>query len=243
MKQGIFTVTENAPLAPGLYRLVLAGDTSACAAPGQFVNIKLDGFYLRRPISVCDWDEKSVTVIYKVLGAGTEAMTAYPAGKTLDVLTGLGNGFDTGKAGDRPLLIGGGLGASPMFALAKALCAEGKKPTVLLGFGSADYAVLVDEFQSMGAEVLIATEDGSLGRQGFVTAYMPELDYSFFYTCGPEPMYHAINAIAKTQGEISLEARMGCGFGACVGCTVETKKGKKRVCKDGPVMERSELIW
>jgi len=243
MQQNIYIVKENKPIAKDTWQLRLLGDSSAMEKPGQFAALSVPGVFLRRPFSVTDWDESGIRICYQVVGKGTDKMTSLKAGDSIDVLCGLGNGFDTGKAGDRPLLIGGGLGASPMFALAKALCAEGKKPTVLLGFGSADYAVLVDEFQSMGAEVLIATEDGSLGRQGFVTAYMPELDYSFFYTCGPEPMYHAINAIAKTQGEISLEARMGCGFGACVGCTVETKKGKKRVCKDGPVMERSELIW
>ncbi len=243
MQQGIFTVKENRQTAKDTWQLRLSGDSSAMEKPGQFAALSIPGAFLRRPFSVTDWDESGIRICYQVVGKGTDRLTTLKAGDSIDVLCGLGNGFDTGKSGDKPLLIGGGLGASPMFALCRELCREGKKPTVLLGFGSREYAVLADEFKAMGADVYIATDDGSLGHHGFVTELMADMDYSFFYTCGPEAMYHAINKVAKTEGEISLEARMGCGFGACMGCTVETKKGLKRVCKDGPVMERSELIW
>jgi len=243
MQQEIFTVKENKKIAKDTWQLSLSGNSSAMTKAGQFAALSIPGAFLRRPFSVTDWDSEGIRICYQVVGRGTDIMSSLKAGDSVDVLCGLGNGFDTSKAGDKPLLIGGGLGASPMFALCKALCAEGKKPIVLLGFGSADYTVLAEEFEALAAEVLIATDDGSLGHHGFVTELMADMDYSFFYTCGPEAMYHAINKAAKTQGEISLEARMGCGFGACMGCTVETKKGLKRVCKDGPVMERSELIW
>lgn len=243
MQQEIFTVKENKKIAKDTWQLRLSGNSSAMTKAGQFAALSIPGAFLRRPFSVTDWYSEGIRICYQVVGRGTDIMTSLKAGDSVDVLCGLGNGFDSSKAGDKPLLIGGGLGASPMFALCKALCAEGKKPIVLLGFGSADYTVLAEEFEALGAEVHIATDDGSLGHHGFVTELMADMDYSFFYTCGPEAMYHAINKVAKAQGEISLEARMGCGFGACMGCTVETKKGLKRVCKDGPVMERSELIW
>ena len=243
MQQEIFTVKENKKIAKDTWQLRLSGNSSAMTKAGQFAALSIPGAFLRRPFSVTDWNSEGIRICYQVVGRGTDIMISLKAGDSVDVLCGLGNGFDSSKAGDKPILIGGGLGASPMFALCKALCAEGKKPIVLLGFGSADYAVLAEEFEALGAEVHIATDDGSLGHHGFVTELMADMDYSFFYTCGPEAMYHAINKVAKTQGEISLEARMGCGFGACMGCTVEPKKGIKRVCKDGPVMERSELIW
>ena len=243
MQQEIFTVKENKKIAKDTWQLRLSGNSSAMTKAGQFAALSIPGAFLRRPFSVTDWNSEGIRIWYQVVGRGTDIMTSLKAGYSVDVLCGLGNGFDSSKAGDKPLLIGGGLGASPMFALCNALCAEGKKPIVLLGFGSADYTVLAEEFEALGAEVHVATDDGSLGHHGFVTELMADMDYSFFYTCGPEAMYHAINKVAKTQGEISLEARMGCGFGACMGCTVETKRGLKRVCKDGPVIERSELIW
>lgn len=243
MQQEIFTVKENKKIAKDTWQLRLSGNSSAMTKAGQFAALSIPGAFLRRPFSVTDWNSEGIRICYQVVGRGTDIMTSLKAGDSVDVLCGLGNGFDSSKSGYKPLLIGGGLGASPMFALCKALCAEGKKPIVLLGFGGADYTVLAEEFEALGAEVYVATDDGSLGHHGFVTELMADMDYSFFYTCGPEAMYHAINKFAKTEGEISLEARMGCGFGACMGCTVETKKGLKRVCKDGPVMERSELIW
>ncbi len=243
MKQGIYTITENIRLAEGIYRMVLSGDSSACTAPGQFINIKLDGFYLRRPISVCDWDESSITIIYKVLGRGTEMMTSLPLGTELDVLTGLGNGYDLSKSGDAPLLIGGGVGIPPLYNACRQLIAQGKKPTVILGFNSSADMFYVDEFSALGAEVLISSADGSVGVKGFVTDVMKDLDYTYFYTCGPTAMLKAIDAIAKTSGELSFEERMGCGFGACMGCSCKTKYGNKRICKDGPVLVREEIIW
>ena len=243
MKQGIYKITENKKLAEGIYRMVLSGDSSACTAPGQFINIKLEGYYLRRPISVCDWDEGSITIIYKVLGRGTEMMTALPLGTELDVLTGLGNGYDLSLSGDKPLLIGGGVGIPPLYNACKQLISQGKKPTVILGFNSAADRFYTDEFAALGAEVIVSSADGSIGLKGFVTDAMAELDYTYFYTCGPTAMLKAIDAIAKTGGQLSFEERMGCGFGACMGCSCKTKYGNKRICKDGPVLTREEIIW
>ena len=243
MKQGIYTISENLKLAEGIYRMVLSGDSSDCTASGQFINIKLEGHYLRRPISVCDWDDSSITIIYKVLGRGTEEMTALPLGTELDVLTGLGNGYDLSLSGERPLLIGGGVGIPPLYNACKKLIAEGKKPTVILGFNSADDKFYVDEFAALGAEVVVTSADGSIGLKGFVTDAMKDLDYTYFYTCGPTAMLKAIDAIAKTSGQLSFEERMGCGFGACMGCSCETIYGAKRICKDGPVLRKEEILW
>ena len=243
MKQGIFTVTENVKIAENTYKMVLAGDVSAITASGQFVNIQLDGFYLRRPISVCDYDDKTVTIIYKAVGRGTEYMAELGEGAKLDVLTGLGNGYDLTKSGEKPLLIGGGAGVPPMFNLCRKLIAEGKKPVVIMGFNKADEVFYEEEFKALGAEVIIATADGSVGVKGFVTDAMKDLDYSYVYTCGPEPMLKAIYNTMTTSGQFSFEERMGCGFGACMGCSCETKYGNKRICKDGPVLEKEEIIW
>ncbi len=244
MKQGLFTIRENTPLAPGLYRLTLAGDASAFTAPGQFLALKLDGFTLRRPISVCDWDETGVTVIYKVLGAGTEALSKYPAGKTLDVLTGLGNGYDLSKAGARPLLVGGGVGIPPLYRLAKELISAGAKPAVVLGFNRAEEMFLTDEFRALGAAVTVATADGSAGVPGFVTDALPAPgSFTHVFACGPTAMLRALDRVIGTDAQYSLEERMGCGFGACMGCTHETKSGPKRVCRDGPVFPREEIVW
>ncbi len=243
MKNVIYTVKSNVRIADGIYKTVFLGDTSDIAAPGQFINIKLDGFYLRRPISVCDYDDSSVTIIYKVVGAGTEAMAKMGEGDKLDTLIGLGNGFDTKKSGDTPVLIGGGVGVPPMYNLCKKLVSEGKKVTVVLGFNSLKDVFYEDEFKSLGATVYVATADGSYGTKGFVTTVLEGLDYSYFYTCGPEPMFRAIDKIAKTSGQYSFEERMGCGFGACMGCSCKTLTGNKRICKEGPVMEREEIIW
>ena len=243
MKQGIFEILENERIAEGIYRLTLAGDTSAITAPGQFVNLKLDGFYLRRPISVCDWAEGELTLIYKVLGRGTEAMTAFPAGKRLDVLTGLGNGYDMSLCGDRPLLIGGGVGIPPLYGLAKRLVAAGKHPAAVLGFNSAADRFYIAEFAALGVPVTVATADGSCGVKGFVTDAMAGLVYDYFYTCGPEAMLKAVYKATNTSGQFSFEERMGCGFGACMGCSCETVTGYKRICKDGPVLRKEELLW
>ena len=244
MKQVTWTITENTPLTPDTYRLRLAGDTEAITAPGQFVNLKLSGFYLRRPISVCDWEPGAATLIYKVLGHGTAAMTHLPAGTELDVLTGLGNGYDTSLAGERPLLVGGGVGIPPLYGLAKRLTAQGKRVTAVLGFNRESEIFLAEEFRALGVEVIIATADGSTGIHGLVTDGMAAVsDYTYLYTCGPEPMLKAVYSACKTSGQFSFEERMGCGFGACMGCSCKTKYGSKRICKDGPALEKEEIVW
>jgi len=221
---------------------MLAGDVSGITAPGQFINLKLDGFYLRRPISVYDTDEGSVTIIYKVVGDGTEAMSKYEAGKVLDVLVGLGNGFDTNLSGDKPVVIGGGVGVPPMFKLAKELIKEGKKVTAILGFNTAKEIFAAEEFVKIGCDVKVTTVDGSVGTKGFVTDAL-DFDYTYTYCCGPEPMLKAVYNNSATSGQYSFEERMGCGFGACMGCTCKTKYGNKRICKDGPVLVKEEIIW
>ena len=245
MKQSIFEIKSNREIGKDTFEMVLSGDTSDVTAPGQFVNIKLEGFFLRRPISVCDWNEESLTIIYKVVGQGTEAMAEMKPGESLDILTGLGNGYNTDavKAGEKPVLIGGGAGVPPMYGLAKTLMAKGVKPKVILGFNTAEEVFYKDEFDKLGADLRIATTDGSVGTEGFVTDVMKELEYTYFFTCGPMPMFKAIESIAKTSGQYSFEERMGCGFGACMGCSCKTKYGNKRICKDGPVLEREEIIW
>lgn len=236
-----FEILSNKKIAQNTWEIVLRGDTRGIA-PGQFVNLRLEGFYLRRPLSVCDFDDGTLTLIYKVVGRGTEALAALPAGTALDVLTGLGNGYDTSVSGPRPLLIGGGAGVPPLYALAKALIREGKTPAVILGFNSAGEVFYEEEFRALGTDPTVTTADGSYGVKGFVTDAM-ELDYTYFYTCGPEPMLRAVYAKSVTSGQFSLEERMGCGFGACMGCTCKTKTGHKRVCKDGPVLTKEELPW
>ena len=242
MKQGIFEIIENRPLNSQVMRLRLRGDTGAITRPGQFVNIRIDGCFLRRPLSVCDWDKDSLTVVYRIVGRGTEKLSRMESG-SLDILTGLGNGFDLAPAGDRPLLIGGGLGFTPLYALAKQLIAEGKRPQVLLGFATAEQVVYEEEFKALGCTVTLCTEDGSRGVKGYVTQAMQGLDYSYFYTCGPEAMFKAINDCAVTSGQFSFEQRMGCGFGACMGCSCETLYGVKRICKEGPVLRKEEIKW
>ncbi|MGI6267123.1 MAG: dihydroorotate dehydrogenase electron transfer subunit [Candidatus Metalachnospira sp.] len=243
MKQSIFTVLSNEKIAVNTFKTVLEGDTSAITASGQFVNIKLDGFYLRRPISVCDYDGESLTIIYKVVGKGTEYMAGLSKGDKLDILTGLGNGYDLTKSGNDPLLIGGGAGVPPMYNLCRKLLAEGKKPTVIMGFNTSDEIFYEEEFKKLGAEVIVATADGSKGVKGFVTDAMKGVSYSYIYTCGPEPMLKAVYNAAESGGQFSFEERMGCGFGACMGCSCETKYGNKRICKDGPVLDKEEIIW
>ncbi len=244
MKQGIYEISENVLIAKDVYKMVLLGDTSEITKAGQFINIELSGFYLRRPISVCDYDDKTITIIYKVVGKGTEKMAGMKKGETLDILTGLGNGFDTKKSGDAPVLIGGGVGVPPMYNLCKKLKEEGKNPSVILGFNKKEEVFYKDEFEVLGVKTYLATADGSLGTKGFVTDVLKNLDgYTYIYTCGPEPMLKALYDIAKTSGQFSFEERMGCGFGACMGCSCKTKYGNKRICKDGPVLEKEEIIW
>ena len=242
MKQSLFTITENTPLTKSVYRMRLAGDTSAITAPGQFVNVLLDGLYLRRPISVCDRTEGELTLVYKVVGKGTEKMSQMTSG-TLDILTGLGNGYDLSLAGDRPLLLGGGVGVPPLYLLAKDLIAQGKQVSVILGFNTKDEVFYEDEFRALGADVTVATADGSYGVKGFVTDPMKTVDYTYFYTCGPEPMLKAVWNTSTTSGQLSFEERMGCGFGACMGCSCKTLTGNKRICKEGPVMKKEEILW
>ena len=243
MKHNVFIVNQNQLIAKNTMKMVLQGDTSAITKAGQFVNIKIEGLFLRRPISVCDVQEDMLTIIYKVVGEGTEIMSEMKKGQQLDLLTGLGNGYDTGKSGERPLLIGGGVGVPPMYNLAKGLKDEGKEVQVILGFNTLEEVFYKEEFERLGVELHIATADGSVGTKGFVTDIMKDLKYTYFYTCGPLPMFKAIEAIAKTSGQFSFEERMGCGFGACMGCSCKTKYGNKRICKDGPVLEREEIIW
>ena len=241
-KQTQFTILENAPLTASVYRMVLRGDTSAITAPGQFVNIALDGKFLRRPISVCDYDASTLTLIYKVVGSGTTQLSAMGGG-TLDILTGLGNGYDISAAGDAPVLIGGGVGVPPMYRLAKDLTAMGKTVSVILGFNTGSEIFLREEFEALGCKVIVTTADGSVGLRGFVTDALKDMDYSYFYACGPEPMLKAVYKASKAPGQMSFEERMGCGFGACMGCSCKTLTGYKRICKDGPVMKKEEIQW
>ena len=243
-KKGKYIIEENVKIAKDVYKMVLSGDTKYITAPGQFINIEIEGLYLRRPISVCDYDDKTETIIYKVVGNGTEKMSTYTKGVELDILTGLGNGFDVSLSGDRPLLIGGGVGCPPMFNLCKKLVEENKKPIVVLGFNSREDVFYEEEFKKLGADVYISTADGCYGTIGFVTDIIKDLeDYTYYYACGPIPMLKAIYDNADGTGELSFEERMGCGFGACMGCSCKTKYGNKRICKDGPVLKKEEIIW
>ena len=243
MKQGLFQIIENTRLTASVYRMRLVGDTSHITRPGQFVNVKLDGFYLRRPISVCDCQGDVLTLVYKVVGKGTEQLKKMTAGQTLDVLTGLGNGYDLTLSGEKPLLLGGGVGVPPLYLLAKKLIAEGKKPTVVLGFNTKSEIFCEEDFKALGIDTVVATADGSYGVRGFVTDAMKTIDYDYFYTCGPEPMLRAIYKSADTSGQFSFEERMGCVFGACMGCSCKTVTGYKRICKDGPVLRKEEILW
>ena len=243
MKQSIFTILSNAKLTDSVYKMVLSGDTSAIGGCGQFVNIQLEGHFLRRPISVCDYDGETLTIVYKVVGKGTEAMSAMAPGKELDILTGLGNGYDLTLSGDKPVLLGGGVGVPPMYNLAKKLIAQGKEVKVILGFNTASEIFYEEEFKALGCQVTVTTVDGSYGTKGFVTTALEGMDYTYFYTCGPEPMLKAVYRASKTSGQMSFEERMGCGFGACMGCSCKTLTGYKRICKEGPVMKKEEILW
>lgn len=243
MKQSIFTILSNEALTDSVYKMVLSGDTSAITAAGQFVNIQLEGLFLRRPISVCDYDDQTLTIVYKVVGKGTEQMAKMPAGAQLDVLTGLGNGYDLSFSGDHPVLLGGGVGVPPMYNLAKKLIAKGKKVSVILGFNTKSEIFYEEEFKKLGCDVTVTTVDGSYGIKGFVTTALEAMDYTYFYTCGPEPMLKAVYKASVTSGQMSFEERMGCGFGACMGCSCKTLTGYKRICKEGPVMKKEEILW
>ena len=242
MKQSLFCVNDNRAIAQDIYKMTLSGDTSDITAPGQFINILIDGLYLRRPISVCDCENGTVTIIYKVVGKGTEKMMEMKEG-TLDILTGLGNGYDTSVSGSNPVLLGGGVGVPPLYMLAKKLIAEGKKVSVILGFNTESEIFYEEEFKKLGCDVKVTTVDGSYGIKGFVTDALADIDYTYFYTCGPEPMLKAIYKASNTSGQLSFEERMGCGFGACMGCSCKTVTGYKRICKDGPVLVKEEILW
>lgn len=242
MKECVFIITENLHVTENVHRMTLSGDITEIKRPGQFVNIKIDGFFLRRPISVCDVSKNSLTLIYKVVGKGTEALSKMSEGAELSLLTGLGNGYDTSLSCDSPLIIGGGVGVPPLFLLAKKLTGEGKNVSVILGFNKKDEVFFEDEFKRLGCKVSVTTVDGSYGIKGFVTDALPK-DYSYVYTCGPEPMLKAVYKNTVTSGQFSFEERMGCGFGACMGCSCRTITGYKRICKDGPVMKKEEILW
>lgn len=237
-----YQIIENAQIAPGVFLLDLAGDTSMVKAPGQFCQIAVPGFYLRRPISLCDWDENGMTLIYKTVGRGTDALSRMETGDTLDILNGLGNGYDVTRCDAMPLVIGGGAGIPPLYALTKALLSVGKEPTVILGFNKAEEIFLLDSFEELGVTTVLTTADGSAGLRGFVTDAIPE-GFDSYFACGPLPMLKAVYRACDTPGQLSLEERMACGFGACMGCTIQTCGGPKRVCRDGPVFRKEELPW
>lgn len=243
MKQSYYKIISNQRIAKNVFEMKLSGDTSALILPGQFVNIKIDGYFLRRPISVCDYDDGTITLVYKVVGNGTSQMSAMSSGNWLDILTGLGNGFNPEPSGENPVLIGGGVGVPPLYKLAKELISENKKVSVIMGFNTSEEIFYEDKFRNLGADVYITTADGSCGTKGFVTDVLSGIDYSYIYTCGPEPMLKAVYNISKTSGQFSFEERMGCGFGVCMGCSCKTKYGNKRICADGPVLEKEEIIW
>ena len=243
MKQGIFEITENTALTDSVFRMRLRGDVSAITAPGQFVNIQLSGKYLRRPISVCEVAGDVLTIIYKVVGSGTEQMRRMQPGEKLDILAGLGNGYNLDLAGEKPVLLGGGVGVPPMYELAKRLLAMGKEIRVILGFNTKAELFYEQEFQALGAKVSVTTVDGSYGMKGFVTDAMKNMEYTHFFACGPEPMLKAVYKASVTSGQMSFEKRMGCGFGACMGCSCKTLTGYKRICKEGPVMMKEEILW
>lgn len=245
MKQGLFSITQNEKIAQSVYKMRLSGDTSAIKKAGQFVNIKLDGFFLRRPISVCDYTAEELLIIYKVVGKGTEKMSAMEKGEQLDILTGLGNGYDLTVKTEKPVLIGGGVGVPPLYKLLKELKNQGKRVSVILGFNSEKEIFFEDEFKEIADRVLICTADGSYGIKGFVTDAVKDIDFDYFFTCGPEPMFKALESTIDKgiSGQLSFEQRMGCGFGACMGCSCKTLTGNKRICREGPVLFREEIIW
>ncbi len=242
MERVVFKIKDNKKIVKNVFEIKLEGNTDAITKSGQFVNIQLDGLYLRRPISVCDYSKNSLTLVYKVVGKGTEQLSKMEKGD-LDVLVGLGNGYDTELSGKEPVLIGGGVGVPPLFNLCKKLLAEGKKPSVILGFNTKDEIFFEEEFKKLGVNVYVTTVNGEYGIKGFVTDALKNINYTYFYTCGPEPMLKAVYNSTATSGQLSFEERMGCGFGACMGCTCKTKYGNKRICKDGPVLVKEEIIW
>lgn len=240
--QKTFSILRNVPLTQQVYRMELVGDTSPITAPGQFVNIALEGKFLRRPISVCDYGADTLTLVYKVVGGGTAQLAGMREG-SLDLLVGLGNGYRLEPSGAKPVLLGGGVGIPPLYRLAKDLLAQGKQVQVVLGFNTQSEIFFQKEFRELGCDVTVTTADGSFGVKGFVTTPLENMDYTYFYACGPEPMLKAVCRASRTSGQMSFEERMGCGFGVCMGCSCKTLTGYKRICKDGPVMEKEEILW
>lgn len=243
MNRVIFEIADNRRLTDTVFKMHLKGDTSAIIAPGQFINIKINGFFLRRPISVCDYDDGRLTIVYKIVGGGTAALTECVPGDKLDCLCGLGNGYSMEESGESPLLIGGGVGIPPLYALCRQLVSQDKHPTVILGFNTSAEIFLENEFRELGVQTVVTTADGSYGAKGFAADAMSGLTYTYFYTCGPEAMLKAVDSAAQTDGQFSFEERMGCGFGACMGCSCKTKYGAKRICREGPVLKREEIVW
>lgn len=245
MQQVIFEIVSNRALTPLIYEMRLKGDTSAINRPGQFVELSIEGLFLRRPISVCNFDEGELTLVYKVVGKGTAEMAAMQVGRKVDVLTGLGNGFNADAECQRALLVGGGVGVPPLYRLARELLAKGREVTVVLGFNTAAELFYEEEFKALGVNLVVATVDGSKGVKGFVTDAIREsgVTFDYFYSCGPLPMLKALSQSVATDGELSLEERMGCGFGICMGCSIQTASGAKRVCKEGPVFKKEEILW
>lgn len=239
-KQGMYEVTDNRPIARDVWEMTLRGDTSAISHPGQFVEIRLSGLFLRRPISVCSWDKESIRLIYKVIGKGTACLSDAREGDLLDVLTGLGHGFSIHEAkGKRIAIIGGGVGVPPLYGLIQKISKE--DISCMLGFNAAEDVFYEKQFEELGAKVIVTTADGSYGTKGFVTDALRKIDYDYYFACGPMPMLKAVHALGR-EGQLSLEARMGCGFGVCMGCSMEMNSGMKRVCKDGPVFNSEEVL-
>lgn len=248
----LLKIVENRRIATKTWMMKLKGDTRYITNPGQFVNLLIKGKYLRRPISVGDYisDENGELILfYDVVGEGTAMIAEMHPGKNIQSLMGLGNGFDTEKDCLRPALIGGGIGTAPLLALAKKLLNNGKKPVAFLGFNTCNDIVLEKDLNEIGIETIISTADGSKGTKGYVTDACKNYEKNnpgildYFYACGPTPMLKAVCQEIKLPGELSLDERMGCGFGACMCCSVKTKDGAKRICKDGPVFKKEELIW
>ncbi len=240
MRECELTILDNRPLARQVYRMTFSG-AEPCQ-PGQFINLQLKGLYLRRPISVYDQEGDCLQIIYKVVGRGTEQLSTLQPGTVLNAITGLGNGYDLAPAGDTPLLLGGGVGVPPLYLLARRLREAGKQVTAVLGFNTREEVFGEEAFRALGCAVTVTTADGSQGQKGFVTDALPDT-YSYFYTCGPEPMLRAVYARTKGSGQFSFEERMGCGFGACMGCSCQTIAGPKRICRDGPVLKKEEILW
>ena len=245
MEKRNYTIAANTPVAPAVYRLELTSDGVPGLRAGQFVEVAVPGKYLRRPLSVSLSEPGRLTLLYKVVGGGTAALAAMEPGAELELLTGLGNGFDIEACREKALLIGGGIGVAPLHQLCRDLRAAGKQVTAILGFNTASELILRDELEALGATVHVATMDGSAGIRGLVTDALRQVrpDFDYYYVCGPMPMMRALYPLLPEAGEFSLEERMGCGTGLCFGCTIATIDGPKRICHDGPVFKKNMLPW